>query len=100
MLFPQNKDTTLHSHPEWHFEHHVWVCLSVSLKAAVIVCTSLNNNKIPLLYSPNLVMTLTFVTVLHRYLNFEADYYPLCVVIPRKTASWIYANNETLFFVQ
>lgn len=73
MLFPQNKDTTLHSHPEEYFEHRVWVRCLVSVKVAVIVSTLLNKTCIYWLYFANLVMTLTFITVLHRFLNFEAE---------------------------
>jgi len=45
----------------------------VSLKVAVIVSTSLNNNMHLFAVFANLVMTLTFITVLHRFLNFEAE---------------------------
>ena len=92
MFFAQNKDTTLHSHPEEYFELCVRVRLLVSLMVAVIVSTSLNNNMHLLAIFANLFMTLTFITVLHRFLNSEAEdsgamVKVLCVVTQSKTAS-------------
>ena len=91
MFFAQNKDTTLHSHPEEYFELCVRVRLLVSLMVAVIVSTSLNNNMHLLAIFANLFMTLTFITVLHRYLYSEVEdsgamVKVLCVVTQRKTA--------------
>jgi hypothetical protein len=63
----------------------------VNFKVAVIVSTSLNNNMYLLAVFTNLFMTLTFITVLHRFLYSEAEdsggmVMVLCVVTQRKTA--------------
>jgi cellobiose-specific phosphotransferase system component IIC len=63
----------------------------VSLMVAVIVSTSLSNNMHLLAVFANLVMTLTFITVLHRFLYSEVEdpsamFMVLCVVTERKTA--------------
>jgi hypothetical protein len=91
MFFAQYKDTTLHSHPEQYFELCVRVRL-LSLMVAMIVSTSVDNNMHLLAVFANLFMTLTFITVLHRFLYSEAEDScamdnELCVVTQRKTAS-------------
>jgi len=47
----------------------VWVRLLGSLKGAVIVSTSLNNSMHLLAVFTNLIVTVTFITVLHRFLR-------------------------------